>query len=344
MNKVYLNDEKLSEQLSKFISYVKHKDNGIETISFDDSRLYLGREENYKYEISLKAKKALSCAEWKESDIGAGKIATLTLEAMKYTGNLVNFNQKTHFANCIKENQKKAEEILFSLYCGSNDAFAFEQVTKFWGRKYDLVAYLFFIKDSTKYLPISSGNFDKSFSLLGVDFKTSGECSWDNYSQFIEIINEIRKVMEEELPLGGSTPRLIDAHSFVWIVHQDGFRNWNPTDTEKEQIENNSKVLKNSITEKRAIKEYTVEYRERNSAVSKGAKERANGICQLCGQKAPFLNTHGEPYLESHHIEWLSQGGKDTLENVVALCPNCHRKMHVLALLDDVESLKSKII
>jgi len=24
----------------------------------------------------------------------------------------------------------------------------------------------------------------------------------------------------------------------------------------------------------------------------------------------------------------LSEGGEDTLENAIALCPNCHRKMH----------------
>ncbi|WP_296863638.1 HNH endonuclease [Thermosyntropha sp.] len=35
-------------------------------------------------------------------------------------------------------------------------------------------------------------------------------------------------------------------------------------------------------------------------------------------------NLTGEP-----HIEWLSRGGTDTIDNTVALCPNCHRKMHV---------------
>ncbi|MCD9544043.1 hypothetical protein GLP24_04155 [Photobacterium carnosum] len=44
---------------------------------------------------------------------------------------------------------------------------------------------------------------------------------------------------------------------------------------------------------------------------------------------APFTKkSNGEPYLEVHHIKPLSQGGEDSLENVKAICPNCHREMH----------------
>ena len=54
---------------------------------------------------------------------------------------------------------------------------------------------------------------------------------------------------------------------------------------------------------------------------------------------APFSDKNGEPYLESHHVEWLSKGGEDSIDNVVALCPNCHRKMHVVNDVDDLEKL-----
>lgn len=69
---------------------------------------------------------------------------------------------------------------------------------------------------------------------------------------------------------------------------------------------------------------------ERNPYVTEFAKRRANGVCELCDQVAPFTNKQNEPYLETHHIEWLSNGGSDTIENTVALCPNCHKKMHVV--------------
>ncbi|MCG1020770.1 HNH endonuclease [Sutcliffiella horikoshii] len=80
---------------------------------------------------------------------------------------------------------------------------------------------------------------------------------------------------------------------------------------------------------------------ERNATVSEFAKRRANGICQLCEEPAPFETKHGDPYLETHHIVWLSQGGQDSIENTVALCPNCHRKMHSLDLFEDVMKLQN---
>lgn len=77
----------------------------------------------------------------------------------------------------------------------------------------------------------------------------------------------------------------------------------------------------------------------RDRFVSEYAKTRAKGICQLCDMPAPFIDKEGKPYLETHHIVWLSRGGEDSVENTVALCPNCHRKMHILNLENDVDKL-----
>jgi len=56
--------------------------------------------------------------------------------------------------------------------------------------------------------------------------------------------------------------------------------------------------------------------------------QRADGHCELCGQPAPFVDEHQEPYLESHHITMLAEGGADTPKNTAALCPACHRELH----------------
>lgn len=77
----------------------------------------------------------------------------------------------------------------------------------------------------------------------------------------------------------------------------------------------------------------------RDTYIAEASKRRANGICQLCGKPAPFNDKNGNPYLESHHIIWLSEGGADTLENTAALCPNCHRKMHIVNDANDVKKL-----
>lgn len=55
---------------------------------------------------------------------------------------------------------------------------------------------------------------------------------------------------------------------------------------------------------------------------------------------APVHTKKDEPYLETHHIEWLSKGGEDTIKNTVALYPKCHRRMHSLNSKKDVEKLK----
>lgn len=83
-----------------------------------------------------------------------------------------------------------------------------------------------------------------------------------------------------------------------------------------------------------------VEVVQRSSIVANIAKERAAGVCQLCNKPAPFYNKSGEAYLECHHVEWIARGGADEVYNAVALCPNCHRKMHVLDEPDDVVKLK----
>ena len=84
----------------------------------------------------------------------------------------------------------------------------------------------------------------------------------------------------------------------------------------------------------RVTKSYT-----RNKYVSEYAKLRADGKCQLCGNLAPFYDNEGRPYLEAHHVIRLADGGEDSDDNVVALCPNCHRKMHSLNLEEDVNKL-----
>ncbi|MBN7827375.1 HNH endonuclease signature motif containing protein [Bowmanella dokdonensis] len=36
----------------------------------------------------------------------------------------------------------------------------------------------------------------------------------------------------------------------------------------------------------------------------------------------------GSSFLEVHHVIRLADNGPDTIDNAVALCPNCHRALH----------------
>ena len=77
-----------------------------------------------------------------------------------------------------------------------------------------------------------------------------------------------------------------------------------------------------------SIEVYTTAFL-RNADVIVEVLKRANGICAVCSQKAPFLRrSNGTPYLEVHHWKRISDGVEDTIENAAALCPNCHREAH----------------
>lgn len=70
---------------------------------------------------------------------------------------------------------------------------------------------------------------------------------------------------------------------------------------------------------------------ERNPDVVAEVLYLARGVCgnPNCRKPAPFNRRRdGKPYLEVHHRVLLSEGGEDTVENAVALCPNCHRETH----------------
>ncbi|RKT44370.1 HNH endonuclease [Thiocapsa rosea] len=67
----------------------------------------------------------------------------------------------------------------------------------------------------------------------------------------------------------------------------------------------------------------------RNPDVVAEVLQNAAGYCESCRSKAPFhRSSDGSPYLEIHHRIPLAEGGDDTVDNSVALCPNCHRKAH----------------
>ena len=82
-------------------------------------------------------------------------------------------------------------------------------------------------------------------------------------------------------------------------------------------------VPESKVNVRQSTQEYT-----RSSEVRKYVMERAGGACEGCGEPAPFTSTTGEPYLHAHHIHELSDGGSDTPMTVIALCPNCHYRVH----------------
>lgn len=112
----------------------------------------------------------------------------------------------------------------------------------------------------------------------------------------------------------------------------------------KEKIDSNLRnevknSLKDSTKERRERLKNASEYPETIQVISKGYKRNAdviaeilsiaNGLCEKCKAKAPFIRKKDNtPYLEVHHKKTLATGGKDTVKNSESLCQNCHRELH----------------
>lgn len=91
----------------------------------------------------------------------------------------------------------------------------------------------------------------------------------------------------------------------------------------------------------------TTQY-ERDPKVVAWVLNNSNYICECCSKDSPFVKNDGTKYMEVHHLRRLADGGSDTIENCVAICPNCHRELHFgvnsKKLLDTIYSTVSRLI
>jgi hypothetical protein len=77
-----------------------------------------------------------------------------------------------------------------------------------------------------------------------------------------------------------------------------------------------------------STKERVLEVYKRDSKESVWLKKSYGHQCQICGC-LPFGGELGSDISEAHHIDFLSRGGADTLDNMMLLCPNHHAAIHM---------------
>lgn len=70
-----------------------------------------------------------------------------------------------------------------------------------------------------------------------------------------------------------------------------------------------------------------LQVREQTAALHYYVLARANNCCEACHQPAPFETEEG-PYLELHSLYKESDDGLSRPDQVVAVCPNCHARLH----------------
>ena len=91
-------------------------------------------------------------------------------------------------------------------------------------------------------------------------------------------------------------------------------------------------------------KNVTAEQIIRDPEVHAWILHNSKSMCECCEEPSPFFKPDGRGYLEVHHLKRLADDGSDTIENAVAVCPNCHRELHYgKKKLEILESIYTRI-
>src|ERR1035438_3994618 len=189
--------------------------------------------EHYKEWLYLEARRLLEVHTWKKKWVGSGKILERVVAAIiihqdkHHRNNIVEWQgrfgpeSKSHSKLLEAQNAKKLlppiEKTLWEMYAEPSDPQAcFEAMMELFGKNYDLISYLFFIRDWNEFMPVKPTFFPKVFAMLGVPLEMRARCTWENYSEALARLREVqRHLAGYDIPGG---VRLIDAHSFCWML------------------------------------------------------------------------------------------------------------------------------
>ena len=315
-----------SREFKAFKKFVEERSPGTPLVSFEWND-YINSQEGYKKEIYEQGQKRLSFPKWKRSDIGSGKITEAVDSAIRLPGNknnLIDWRIQGHWQSVPDIGDLERE--CYALYRTNNDRETFDRLVGLLGGRYELIAYLFFLKDRSRYLPIRPTRFDKVFKLLGIEFRTSKQCGWDNYATYIDLMHDLSELLSGRL---GSEVTLLDAHSFSWILGSQMHENKEevpvvPPGGDEDQ----------EFTEARRMQHERMRF-VRNRTLATAAKKRDDYKCVVChfSPSLEYGQAHRTTALDCHHLKPLADRydhtqSYSTLEDVATVCSNCHRLLH----------------
>ena len=230
---IVLDQTRFNEQFQRFQSLILMNDAGRAFTGFHEG--VAEDWEGYKPQLRDHALGILIPNTWTEAEIGSGVILQRTIHAIEIedsdglTNNLVLWqNRYGHAkrdhrvlldADSNPDLGRELERLLFGLYRGDADeGTTFSHLSELTEAKYPLLAYLYFLKDMDRFMPIRSRTFDRAFRDLGIDVITARACSWENYQRYNTALGAVQRALA--VMDGLTTIRLIDAHSFCWMLEK----------------------------------------------------------------------------------------------------------------------------
>lgn len=157
----------------------------------------------------------------------------------------------------------------------------------------------------------------------------------------IEIANYNSYIFRSQRYYGGGYP-LLDEAVIAYIESiLDAFND----DIENQKEVQDSEPATSNVLQGAADRKLTITSSGQGNVVvkdgriSKAALVREKYTCQVSQDHYTFQTARGVPYMEGHHLipctitnaeYFMAQSGKniDCLENIICLCPTCHRAVH----------------
>lgn len=327
-----IDTEKFNQTLQLLIGYiidaqekdVQKKNPCDNPTKIDFHSGWLSEQEGYKRYIWHEAQKILKCNEWLENDLPGHDITNRVLKCMDIkieTGepqNLLDYRYKIHYKEILEERPQEVEDLIRRIYCSPDEEQAFRQGCALFGKRYPLMAFLFFLKGegsnpagTIRYLPVSPRNMKSRFARLGIQSKCLSKCTWENYQEYLRIFDDVQKRLQEQLNLDVEK---IDAHSLVWTtwILDDNAYSMSETARQDAAMEAEISPIREGRDRLALIK-----LRVNQSAFRNYLFGRYDH-CRLCNVSEPSL------LVASHIKPWSQSNARERLDvdNGFLFCPN----------------------
>lgn len=199
------------------------------------------------------------------------------------------------------------------------------------------IATIFLNRIDYKKYPIMNNKTLKALNRLG--YKISSSKNWTNY----ELVKKYQDDVINDFPILKNYYKVDALNHFLIAVYQGQELMLNylkieifENDLEQDEIEKSIEIGSNKLNkndlhkkimdcEKNKSEKITIngkKYKRHNYLMAQ-IKRYRDYKCQFCTTQIPKSNSRY--YIEACHIRAKSEGGKDRLDNILILCPNCHK-------------------